>query len=81
MKDPGFQKDREELWGRKWTKEAQEELRPAGLANLRANFDFLEECLGDGREWLLGNEGPKLADIHGERNPDIKDVIKFARLS
>ena len=65
MKDPGFQKDREELWRRPWTKEAQEELRPAALANLRANFEFLEECLGDGREWLLGSEEPMLADIHG----------------
>ena len=69
MKDPGFQKDREELWGRPWTKEAQEELRPSGLAYLRADFDFLEECLGDGRQWLLGNDGPKLADIHGEIYP------------
>lgn len=68
MKDPGFQKDREELWGRKWTKEAQDALRPAALANLRANFLFLEEVLSDGRKWLLGEEGPKLADIHG-RSP------------
>lgn len=66
MKDPGFQKDRETLWGRKWTKDAQDALRPNALANLRANFDFLEECLGDGREWLLGSKEPKLADIHGE---------------
>lgn len=64
MKDPGFQKDREELWGRPWTKEAQEELRPAGLANLRADFDFLEKCLEDGRKWLLGDEGPMLVDVH-----------------
>ena len=66
MKDPAFQKDREELWGRPWSKEEQESLRPAALANLRANFDFLEAVLGDGREWVLGGgEGPKLADIHG----------------
>jgi hypothetical protein len=30
MKDPGFQKDREELWGRSWGKEEQDRLRPAG---------------------------------------------------
>lgn len=29
--------------------------------------DFLEELLSDGRQWILGNDdGPKLADIHGE---------------
>ena len=68
MKDEGFQKDREELWGRSWDQEAQDKLRPAGLANLRANFEFLEEVLGDGRAWVLGGreeEGPRLADIHG----------------
>lgn len=67
MKDPAFQKDREELWGRPWNKHAQEELRPAALANLRANFDFLESVLGDGRAWILGganDDGPRLADIH-----------------
>lgn len=66
MKDEKFQKDREELWGRKWTKEAQEALRPKGLADMRGDFDLLEDLLSDGREWLLGNDGPKLADIHGE---------------
>lgn len=66
MKDPGFQKDREQLWGRPWSKEVQDGLRPAGLADLRANFDLLEESLADGRKWLFGEEGPKLADVHGE---------------
>jgi glutathione S-transferase len=70
MKDPEFQKDREELWGRPWTKQEQEKLRPAALANLRANFDFLEQCLGDGRQWILGDEGPKLVDIHGKHGSD-----------
>lgn len=65
-KDKAFQKDREELWGRPWTKEEQDRLKPAGLANLRANFDFLEELLIDGRQWLLGSDGLGLADIHGE---------------
>lgn len=67
MKDEGFQKDREELWGRGWGKEEQDNLRPAGLANMRANFDFLENLLGDGRLWILGGkEGPMLADLHGK---------------
>ena len=65
MKDPNFQKDREALWGRKWTQEAQDALRPPALADMRANFDFLETVLSDGREWILEGDGPKLADIHG----------------
>lgn len=65
MKDPKFQEDREELWGRPWTKVEQDKLRPAGLANIRANFDFLETVLSDGRDWVLGGrDGPKLADVH-----------------
>lgn len=64
MKDPGFQKDREELWGRSWGKEEQDRLRPKGLADLRANFDLLEATLKDGREWITGSQGPLLADIH-----------------
>ncbi|KAK3670229.1 hypothetical protein LTR78_009884 [Recurvomyces mirabilis] len=64
MKDPAFQKDREELWGRSWSAEAQEALRPAALAEMRACFDFLEKVLGDGRHWILGSNEPKLADIH-----------------
>jgi glutathione S-transferase len=65
-KDPQFQKDREELWGRPWTKEEQDRLKPAGLSTLNANFAFLEQLLGDGRQWLLGNDGPGLADVHGK---------------
>lgn len=65
MKDPAFTKDREELWGRSWDKEAQDALRPAALAEMRLNWDFLEEHLEDGREWVLGNsDGPQMADIH-----------------
>lgn len=64
--DPAFIKDRTELWGRDWDPRASDKLRPAGLANLQANFDFLEEMFGDEREWILGGQGPKLADIHGE---------------
>jgi glutathione S-transferase len=64
--DPSFIKDRTELWGRDWEPKEQDKLRPAGLANLRENFEFLEELLSDRREWVLGNDGPKLGDIHGE---------------
>ena len=65
-KDPQFQKDREELWGRPWTKQEQDRLKPAGLSNLVENFDFLEQLLSDGRQWLLGDDGPGLADVHGK---------------
>ncbi|KAK5107483.1 hypothetical protein LTR62_001101 [Meristemomyces frigidus] len=64
MKDPAFQKDREELWGRSWSPEAQEALRPAALADMRAMFQFLENVLSDGRQWILGSNEPRLADIH-----------------
>ncbi|KXT18909.1 hypothetical protein AC579_3561 [Pseudocercospora musae] len=70
MKDPKFQSDREALWGRKWDQKTQNSLRPAALADMRANWDFLEDILRDGRQWILGGgggkdeEGPKLADIH-----------------
>ncbi|EMD00398.1 hypothetical protein BAUCODRAFT_28753 [Baudoinia panamericana UAMH 10762] len=80
MKDPGFQKDREELWGRPWSKEAQEKLRPAALANMRENFDFLESVLADGRQWISGGEddGVRLADIHG-KSLEIDRLILMSR--
>lgn len=68
MKDPNFQKDREALWGRGWSKEEQDKLRPPALAEMRSNWDFLEDLLSDGRKWVLGGEeGPMLADIHGKK--------------
>jgi glutathione S-transferase len=77
MKDPKFQKDREELWGRSWTKEAQDALRPAALAEMRSNWQFLEDLLSDGREWVLGGkEGPMLADIHGECFIEMKRITQ-----
>lgn len=63
---PGFIKDRENLWGRSWSAEEQNRRRPEALANLRANMEFLERVLlADGREWVLGGDGPSLSDIHG----------------
>lgn len=38
MKDPKFQTDREQLWGRKWDKETQDKLRPAALAEQRSHW-------------------------------------------
>ena len=69
--DPAFIKDRTELWGRDWDPKESDKLRPAGLANLQANFEFLEQLLGDGREWVIGGQGPKLADIHGEQSQTV----------
>ena len=65
-KDPQLQKDREELWGPPWTNKEQDRLKPAGLSTLVEHFDFLEQLLGDGRQWLLGNDGPQLVDVHGK---------------
>ncbi|GAB7357755.1 hypothetical protein MBLNU459_g0406t1 [Dothideomycetes sp. NU459] len=62
--DPGFIKDRTELWGYDWTPAEQDKRRPKGLTNLRANFDLLEDLLSDGRDWVLGSPSPQLADIH-----------------
>lgn len=66
--DPAFIKDRTELWGYDWTPAEQDKRRTQGLSNLRANFDFLEDLLADGRQWVLGTDKPQVADIHGEHH-------------
>lgn len=67
LQDKEFIKDRTELWGRDWSPEEQNRLRPGGLSDLRACFTFLEQVLSDGRQWITGaKDGPTLADIHGE---------------
>ena len=63
--DKTFQKDRQELWGRSWSQDHQDSLRPEALANLRSQITFLEkDVLEDGREWVLGGKDATLADIH-----------------
>jgi hypothetical protein len=65
--NPTFKKDRQGMLGRTWEKEELEEGRGECLNYIRNIFDFLETTiLADGREWVLGGEGPKLADIEGE---------------
>ncbi|KAH8820903.1 hypothetical protein F5884DRAFT_65739 [Xylogone sp. PMI_703] len=65
LSDEKFTKDREQYSGRSWGKEMQDRLRPDALVEIRHGFSFLEDqVLGDGREWVLGKEGPSLADIH-----------------
>lgn len=64
MQDAKFQKDREDLMGRKWDPDTVKALRPEALVHIRQAFDFLEQgLLADGREWILGTEKPSLADI------------------
>lgn len=66
MSDPTFLKDREELWGREWSKARQERMRAEALQSMRHNFDFLETMMADGeKEWVLESGGPSLADING----------------
>lgn len=65
MTDKNFTDDRKELWGREWTQEHQDSLRPEGLVNLRANMQFLEhDLLTDGRDWIFEGSSPTLSDIH-----------------
>ena len=40
--------------------------RPEALVEVKSQFEFFESTvLVDGREWVLGEEGPGLADIEG----------------
>lgn len=66
LADPQFVKDRTELWGRDWSAEHQESLKKPALANLVANFHFLEAMLGDDREWITGSKDISTSDVHGQ---------------
>ena len=79
MQDPTFQNDREELWGRSWKPETQDALIPPALANIRDFFVFLEDILSDGRTWILNNDKPLLADIHGESSRNLSTRSLFDR--
>ncbi|KAL6876217.1 hypothetical protein HDV57DRAFT_156059 [Trichoderma longibrachiatum] len=66
LDDPVFVKDRAELIGSStlFTRETLEAMRPEAIRRVKDGFEFLEETLlSDGREWLLGTEGPSLGDI------------------
>jgi len=60
-----FLDDRQKLMGgRRMTAENMQAGRPDGLQNLRQAFDLLENrFLADERHWILGTEGPSVADI------------------
>ena len=65
--EPTFNKDRQGMMGREWSKEEFEGGRGEFLNYVRNMFAFFEETVfEDGREWVLGSEGPMLADIEGE---------------
>lgn len=60
-----FLDDRQKLMGgRRMTAENMQAGRPDGLQNMRQAFNLLENTfLADGRQWILGTDGPSVADI------------------
>lgn len=66
LRDPKFQKDREDFTGAKArrTPERDARIQPVALREIASVFRFLEDTLlADGREWVLGTPSPGLADI------------------
>jgi hypothetical protein len=64
--DPTFKEDRKGMLGKTWEREELEEGRGECLNFVRDLFGFLERTVfEDGRDWILGGEGPRLADIEG----------------
>lgn len=64
--DPAFIEDRADFAGSRGllTAEALAAARPEAINEVKSVFEFLETTLlADGREWILGTEGPSLADI------------------
>jgi len=66
MNDPTFLRDRADLLGGKdlLSRETRAGARPQATIAVRGLFEFLETTLlGDGRTWVLGKEGPNMADV------------------
>ncbi|KAF2856468.1 hypothetical protein T440DRAFT_524010 [Plenodomus tracheiphilus IPT5] len=65
LQNKAFLDDRQTLMGgRRMSAESMEKGRAEGLAAMRVAFEMLEGTfLADGREWVLGGEGPTTADI------------------
>lgn len=62
--DPGFIKDRTELWGDSWSQDARAKKRSPALEQMRGFFSFLENTiLSDGRQFVLATDRPMLADL------------------
>lgn len=52
------------MTGRSWNKEMVDKMRPEALVEIKGAFELLETTmLADDRDWILGGEGPTLADI------------------
>jgi glutathione S-transferase len=67
MKDDKFIKDREQLSGRPWKREALARARPEAMVQIRDAFEILETTiLADGRDWIFNTEKPTLGDIEGK---------------
>ncbi len=67
MNDPEWIKDRIEMTGQPFNKDALAAMRPDGLVHSRMYFDMAENMLmGDGRMYILNTPEPSLADIHGK---------------
>ena len=60
-----FLDDRQKLMGgRRMTAENMQAGRPEGLQNMQQAFEAMENTfLADGRQWILGSDGPTVADI------------------
>lgn len=66
LKDKKFRRDREDYTGTSWEPENVEKGRAEALVEVRNAFELLETTVfADGREWILGGEGPGMADIEG----------------
>lgn len=64
FQDPAFLKDRGDFMGGSLTKESMDRGRPEAVNEMKNAFDFLEHSLlADGRQWVLGTDGPRVADI------------------
>jgi glutathione S-transferase len=59
---PGFMEDRSKMAGREVTVERMKAVAPFMIDQLRAQLDWYETMLSDGRPFLLGNH-PTLADL------------------
>jgi len=64
VKEPAFQRDRADYTGSAISAAEVVALRPEAMSEFRDAMDMLETTfLADGREWILGGQGPTLADI------------------
>jgi len=65
--DEDFKKDREKLTGRPFDTKEMEAAVPVMKEQLRAQIDWLETQLGDGRAFLMGGD-PGIADVNAYYN-------------